>query len=308
MSGKFIKSEHAYRILTAHPDDEILISGLLQRLISTGSNIDFACLTDGNQKVSGDIRIKELEKSLSMIGYEKPLNSMLEEKKIYDAVLKGDNEGLLGLIEEAAASISQGLEAYDRLLVPDFSGGHFIHDLVHYLAAASVKKNHLAGKCAIYEYPQIYLAGADNLSIEDALVISEHIREGRITEFRFRVIIGELCPKKYNDYPDDKNIGMADGRIELTEEELSRKGKQKEAHESQKEHLDRYKKDYDDAHKRSEIIRWVPPDTDYTKKPMPGPCLYEVCSWRKKEDQQRIVNFEDFRRVVELTENQFIAF
>lgn len=303
----FAKSEHSYRILTAHPDDEILISGLMQRLISTGSNIDFACLTDGNQKTPRDIRLRELEKSLSIIGYKKPLNRIMEEKKIYDAVLNGNKEALLGLIDEASEIISRGLEEYDRLLVPDFSGGHFIHDLVHYIAAASVKKNHLAGKCKIYEYSQIYLAGADKLSLEEAVVISMRIREEGTAESQFRTVIGELCPKKYNDHPNDENIGMINGKIILTEEETSKKGNQKEAHESQKEHLDRYEKDYDDAHRRSEIIRLVPLDTDYTKKPLPGPCLYEICFWRKKEDQPRIVNFEDFRKVVELTENQLIA-
>lgn len=298
----FAKSEHSYRILTAHPDDEILISGLLQRLISTGSNIDFACLTDGNQKAPRETRIKELEKSLSMIGYGKPLNRILEEKKIYDAVLSGNKEALSGLIDESSGVISQGLEAYDRLLVPDFSGGHFIHDFAHYAAALSVKKSHLEEKCKVYEYPQIYLAGANALSAEEALAtIHAYVREGRAHELPFRSVIGELCPKEYNEYPDDKNIGLVNGKIELTENELFMKGKQKEAHESQKEDLDRYGKFYDDAHRRAEIIRLVPSDTDYAKKPMPGPCLYELCFWRKKEDQARMVNFEDFRMVVELT-------
>jgi|GEM_PF-7010275 len=304
----FQKSRLNYFILTAHPDDEILISGLLQRLAQTGSEHTFLCLSNGSVNHDGNTRVKELSDALQFVGYEKHLEQrhplhVVDEKDIYSAI-RGDFDlgdlvsGVVNTVKERIA-----LAQPDHILVPDYSGAHFVHDLTQLIGVVAVRQyQHETGKrVQVYEFPQCVLLGADQYSQEELTDELTRLRKPedakkKIKPLKIKIIIGEFDPfKKRLPGLHDPELGLFNGCLALNTGELWKKIKHYTAfYQSQAESLGKYEEAYALGNVSQEKFRLVPQIRDFNQRPSAYPLFYEICAWRK-------FNFSDFRRTVKET-------
>jgi len=301
----FQKSDSNYFILTAHPDDEILISGLLQRLTQTGSEHTFLSLSNGSVNHSGDERIQELSDALKFIGYEKhlqenqPLN-VVDEKEIYNAI-RGDSD-LGDLVSDIIHAVKERIKISqpDRILVPDYSGAHFVHDLTQLIGviAARQYQKESGNRVQVYEFPQCVLLGAEKYSSKELTNEITRLRKSdkhqkKTKPLNIKIKVGEFDPsKKRLSGFHDSNLAIFNGQLRLSAKEFRKKVRHYTAfYQSQEESLNQYEKVHSLGNVSREEFRLVPPTRDYNQRPSLNPLFYEICAWRK-------FNFNDFQRVV----------
>lgn len=304
----FQKSNLNYFVLTAHPDDEILVSGLLQRLAQTGSEHTFLCLSNGSVNHPGDARVQELSDALRFVGYEKHLEQgqplhVVDEKEIYSAV-RGDSD-LGNLISAMVNTVKEriALAQPNHLLVPDYSGAHFVHDLTQLIGVVAVRQyqRETGKRVQVYEFPQCILLGADNYSHEELTNGITRLRKSegsrkKSKPLNIKIMIGEFDPlKKPLPGLNDFELGIFNGQLSLSTREFWKKIKHYTAfYQSQEESLSKYEEAYSLGNVSQEEFRIVLPTKDYNQRPSPHPLFYEICAWRK-------FNFSDFQRIVKET-------
>lgn len=307
--ARFERSNSSYFILTAHPDDEILVSGLLQRLAETESDHTFLCLSNGSVNHSGDVRIKELSDALGFVGYDKHLreNSPLtvaDEKEIYGAI-RGDGDLgklVLGMVDKVTEQIK--IAQPDYILVPDFSGGHLVHDLAQLVGVVAARRYKESGNyCEVHEFPQCILVGGEKYTDEELTAEIGRLRK-KDTELSqeknkkpldIKIVVGDFHPSKMR-LPGlrDPQLGIFSGRLRLSVGEFWNKVKHYTCfYESQGDSLGKYEEAHVLGNVSQEEFRRVPDHRDFNEKPLEK-IFYQHCKWRK-------LKFEDFQRIVELS-------
>lgn len=297
---RFQESNSKYFILTAHPDDEILISGLLQRLTRTDSDFDFLCLSDGSHNARSQERIDELVRALELIGANAPDPLILaSEKGIYKILVQG-TEGQAkefgqDLIERLTGQLLSSQP--DTILLPDYAGVHPVHDLAQFIGLQAAKNYFVETlkPYSVHEFPQCVLLGAEGYTSEE---LTRIILEKKVPS-HVRIRVGELSPeKKASSYLNDPNLGIQNGRLRLTFSELRKKAfPHRKVYVSQEKSLQRYLTFYELSDVSVEDFREVPCNRDFTQPPT-SPLLYESCFWRKR-DLERIPVFDDFVKIVQ---------
>ena len=119
-------------LLLAHPDDEIYVCALLQRLVRAGRPVALVYATSGDAKGMGDIRRAELRTSLATIGLPPEALHLLEipERAVLDR---------LEAIIEGTLAIAAAFQP-DVLIGHDYEGGHEAHDALSFAAAEVVRR------------------------------------------------------------------------------------------------------------------------------------------------------------------------
>jgi LmbE family N-acetylglucosaminyl deacetylase len=302
-------------VAQAHPDDEILIAGILQRLFKAYPDTTILTVTDGDRNTAEN-RIEEYGRGLRFLGYngsldklclcsetsilnlistEQGTNIYVSEKNIQKAARLLKNKvisPLENILEE---------NKVEYVFTDDYSGGHSIHDLTQMCVALAVKginkgKND-KDKVEIFEFPQYWLKGSDEACMdynEIKSYINKAVKGGSGYELKKSGLVYEVnsfvTRKGYKGF-FDSNLGMFKGAVDLGFNELRKKVQLKQYHRSQGESLGRLMKFAKIRNVAVERVRLVPEDRDYSKRPHEGPLLYEVIPWRPQ------TLFETLKRV-----------
>ena len=324
-------SKRIYFSLQAHPDDEILKAGIDQRIIAFSKNPVFTTLTDGNRNTSED-RVAELGEAFKILGYNKDIKCFLYERDILDLVCTEQGQSkevplnnikrVAEMLREKSSAIENMIEGAEAssLLVPDYAGGHFIHDLTQMVGVAIARRIAKRRKIEVYEFPQYYLRLKIDkevtpekvqelvLQLENAHKSLRVVRKSltdlfgvtlnRQTEYS---VLQQNIEYRVGDFVEgkgegltDPGIGMYNGIIHLTGREFQNKLAVKEVHQSQKASLGRmlaYGTVFGDF--SVERLREVNLDRDFRIPPNTKIRLYEVVPWRPHAD------FKTFKRIYE---------
>lgn len=301
---RFKKSPFSYFILTGHPDDEVLISGLLQRLGKTNSDAHLVCLTDGDYNASGEQRRKELADAIELTGLENSPVVMHSEKEIYRSLIEGSNKDLEDLINHLIDGITEQISEIrpDFVLVPDYSGVHIIHDLTQFIGFQSVRESFCQTRkpMRIYEFPQCVLKDADDYSRDELTqALKNYLNKNIKMPSPIKIMVGELSSKP-GPRPglNDSNLGIFMGKLKLNARELYKKAfAHRKIYSSQKNSFSRYLNFYQLGDVSVETFREVSAHRDFSKRPSESPLLYEVSYWRAR-DFGRIPMYEDFLKTI----------
>ena len=127
----------------AHPDDDVFISGLMRRLISTGSEVLGVWLTSGGFLGGQERREAELRSAASILGLE---------KKRYE-LLRFPDLGLMRSLDSAAVALKEIFVRFkpDNVFVTAFEGGHPDHDAANFIVYESRFRSML--DFPIFEFP-----------------------------------------------------------------------------------------------------------------------------------------------------------
>lgn len=305
--------------LLAHPDDEILIAGIIQRLSGNKIPNYFATFTNGNGNTELP-RIPELEKSLRNLGHSGKVECFMKERELtYPACTPQNAEGRSvrtvsnSDIEVLAEKVKKGIkrieeivvaENINTILVPEYAGGHIVHDITQMsavLATRRLSKDYLVN---VLEFPQYFLSTErKNLEPSQIRLLIRKVEKGDAEakmelEKRMEFVtfsLAKFSPGKTPDY-DESNIGMQNGTIHLTFPEILRKlasyGIYKKG--TQTESLTRLTSRTNSIGDLSiEQLRTANIDRNYRQPPKTGLLLYELVTHRP------FAEFSTFKRLYE---------
>ncbi|MEK6886124.1 MAG: PIG-L family deacetylase [Nanoarchaeota archaeon] len=295
---KFHKSENMqnYHFIFAHSDDELAVLKPLKIISSTyGLNASFTLLSNGTQGYEpnsegsredfGRMRVKEFNRSLVTLGFEdQRIKSLLDEREIYEMLVREDSSGLNAMLERAQKAIARdiNLNKPKAVFVDDFAGGNIVHDIANYITHKAAKQMKFS---PVIEYWQYFFDKSSG-----AMIVGDlgHDEQGRI--------LRDNCKGKYD--VEIPALGIHKGRMFLSPFNIigALRHKQK-VYSSQEKTLKRLTDitfasyGIDAPH-----FRELCAEIDYTKRPSHG-VLYEGASWRLR-GLPRLPTFEDFARMV----------
>ena len=323
-------SQRKYFSIQAHPDDEILKAGIDGRIIKYSQDPTFVTLTNGNQNTDLD-RMAELQNAFGLLGYEKKVTCLMNEKDILNYVcteqgastfVQQENIDLVteGL-RERISWLEQAIESSgaNTIFTTDYAGGHFVHDITQMVAVVAARRVAKGRELEIYEFPQYFMSLNTDKDVPPSevqklisrVIDAERDIEGIRKEIEFlsgqtitggldlsrfvKYSVGEFVNGQTQDqYLTDPGIGMYDGTIHLTLPEMVKKIRIKQLHKSQKSSLKRmltHGTAFGDF--SEEHLRLVDSNRDYTQPPKTNTLLYQVVPWRPHAD------FQTFRRIYE---------
>lgn len=191
-------------------------------------------------------------------------------------------------------------EKTNTLLVPEYAGGHLIHDLTQVVGVMAAKK---VGDVEVYEFPQYHLDLNTSKKVDprQAKEIFSRILKGEplnslranlenLVERPIRTQtdlenlasfkIGILTPGTSQGLTDP-GIGMSNGTLQLSLKELRKKKKAKDQHTSQEESMARLSSWGKEVENLSiEHLRKVNLSRKYEDGPSTKINLYEIVPWR----------------------------
>ncbi len=309
-------SRNRYLTVLAHPDDETLIAGIVQRISRYSENPAFVVFTNGNGNTAQE-RLPELIKSLRNLGYDGEVTCLMKEKDITSLaciphlseqleVSDNDLARLSIRVGEQVNSIERKIieSRANTILVPDYAGGHIVHDITQMatvIAARRVSKRRLI---EVLEFPQYFISSSKrDIRPKRIRELIKKAGEGdnsageeletqmKSTEFA----LGKFSPGIKENFSDSQ-IGMQSGTIHLTMPEFIRKLKSYLTYKngSQDKSLARLTSNSNSIGDLSlEHLRRVPFDRDYTIPPSTGLFLYEIVSHRP------FARFSTFKKLYE---------
>ena len=316
------KPERKYAVIQAHPDDEILIAGLIQRTAKYTKNPQYLILTDGNGNTTQDrqAEVKESFEYLTETTEHAP-EILMPESDLLELLTTPQGESSRvpdKNIKEAAKRIIRQVNYLEEklreaevntVLTDDFNGGHFIHDITQMVANIVIRrivKNKGAKSIELYEFPQYFMRfKTDTLpssrEIRAKLGEAEALRvAGDLEGFRkmqkeiaksAEYVVGEFLPRDSMGL-EDPAIGMKQGVISLTPAEMKKKIESRRFHKSQNNSTSRlieyavFPKDLS-----VERARLIDIYRDYSQRPNKHALLYECIPWRAQ------AIFETFSRL-----------
>jgi LmbE family N-acetylglucosaminyl deacetylase len=121
-----LKKAHNVLFLLAHPDDEILMSGVIQQFVKNDIPVHLAWLTSGDLFGKGKLREKELASAAELLGV---LSDNCHLFRLPDMGLIRN----LRRVFECTTELVSRLEP-SHVFVPAYEGGHPDHDALNFIA------------------------------------------------------------------------------------------------------------------------------------------------------------------------------
>lgn len=224
----------------AHPDDEIIPSGLIQRLEDTG----FIWVTNGDYRTEAN-REEESRNAMESLGVQGDRLNFLNysETKLLEQVAE-ESKGIALQINSITKDILKRIinENPGAVYTDAFQGGHIAHDLVSFCVynATGIARRTIQKNTELIEFPQ-YQYDKDS-----------------------GLIVGAFGTK--GEGPTKEDVGMENGIITLTDEELERKVKMAECYPSRQASINELSSAYPEENRRNEAYRTVK-ERDYLRKP-----------------------------------------
>jgi len=308
-----------YLVISTHPDDELLIAGIIQRLARETKAPHFVSFTNGNGNTVKP-RLPELEKSLKNLGYNGKIDCLMNEREIIDRICIPQDSDVRtvpqGYIDRLSRDINRSINALqqiieerkaDTILVPDYAGGHIAHDITQMAAIIAARRVAKTPSrwIDVLEFPQTFISvnystkpKPDELRelLRKAMLGNKEVSidlKNRIANSSFS--IGHLSPGDKPNFSDSQ-IGMHKGKITLTLPEFTRKIISYLSYKNgtQSESLSRLMSKANNIAEISvEQLRRVPLDREYTQPPNTNLMLYEIVPHRP------FARFEAFKRLYE---------
>jgi len=121
-----LKKARKVLFLLAHPDDEILMSGVIQRFVKNDIPVHLAWLTSGDLFGKGEVREKELASAAELLGVPSEHRHLF---RLPDMGLVRN----LRLVFECTTELVSRLEP-SHVFAPAYEGGHPDHDALNFIA------------------------------------------------------------------------------------------------------------------------------------------------------------------------------
>ena len=127
----------------AHPDDDVFISGLMKRLISSGIETLGVWLTSGGYLGGQEPKRMSCEKPTSVLGLPQDHCEMLRFPDL----------GLIDSMDGASSKLSEIFRNYkpQNIFVTAFEGGHPDHDAANFIVYEARFRSQL--DCQLFEFP-----------------------------------------------------------------------------------------------------------------------------------------------------------
>jgi len=230
----------------AHPDDEVLILGLIMRLLGFGHGLNFTWMTNGDSVTPREVKKSETRTTMDQLGIDKRSGfsdeSFIADRNILDLVdvifRNPSKEIRRRLLLDVTERIQERTKDADTICVVAREGGHLIHDLTNWLVriVATVDKK------SILEFPQysLKIRGEIFKALPDFLhsVITLHPDASmfmNVGKFRER-------SEDQNTILNEKNDPISDGSLILSDGEFKSKMRIiDQNYPSQKKVFDRFK-------------------------------------------------------------------
>jgi len=138
-----------YLFLFAHFDDDVFVAGTMNILLQQGAELHCAWLTSGDYFGQGNVREKELDRVMSILG--------LPESHVHRLGFPD-----LGLVKELGEALEEVTELMtqlrpDTVFATAYEGGHPDHDAVNFLASEGSSRAGILPE--LYEFPLYNGAG-----------------------------------------------------------------------------------------------------------------------------------------------------
>lgn len=171
--AKLGNSCYNYLLFQAHPDDEIVIAGLVSRLARFAKNPVFLALTDGNCNTEQN-RVYELNASYRALGWKNGVRclggedailyhlatpnretdrvSPLNKEEVHSESIRGGARVIRTHIDQLE-KISQDSNT-DIIFANEYAGAHIVHDIINMIAVLAAKRVRKTRPIDVYEFPQ----------------------------------------------------------------------------------------------------------------------------------------------------------
>ena len=292
------EKQHFHFVL-AHPDDELAILKFLKVIANNPYlGASFTLISNGTQGYEpgmakdrnefGRLRVKEINSSLGSLGFNANVESLLDEREIYESLIDGNAScgRLIDMLQKAERHIAKEVVAKkaDAVFVTDFAGGNIVHDIANFIVCSAARR---IGFGHVIEFWQYFLDSPSNSVVVGDLGYDDRGRSLR-----------ESSKGKYD--VEIPALGIHKGRAFLSLIDIIDALKHKKRfYASQEKTLNRLTHQtvlsYGvDAPRFREI------DTcrmDHTVRPDHG-VLYERAGWRLR-GLERLPDFNDFKNLVQ---------
>lgn len=113
-------------VLLAHPDDEVLMSGIIQRRVDDGVPVHLAWLTSGDLFGKGNLREKELASAAELLSIPSD----------HRYLFRLPDMGLVRNLGQVFACVTELVSRLEpsHVFVPAYEGGHPDHDALNFVA------------------------------------------------------------------------------------------------------------------------------------------------------------------------------
>jgi LmbE family N-acetylglucosaminyl deacetylase len=298
-------------IAIAHPDDEIAILPLLNRLTyNPNTELSVELFTNGTQGYESELhgdecptrdlfalkRQDELRQSLDRIGIQQSPTALLDERLLYEQLISPDPERIEASAAFAIRKVRKRLEELkpSYIFVNDFAGGHIVHDWINFIYSQAIRGSEKLQDTHLIEFWQAFARVQPDGQYTQIIGNLGDDGQGRVVDSKGRYTL--TIPQ----------VGIKKGRYFVSGLEMLGALAHKKVYDgTQKTSLDRLtstssvERHIDAPHAREIDVK----NMDHTQKPSQG-CLYEQANWRLR-GLKRLPVFDDFKRAVELTQDRY---
>lgn len=253
----------------AHPDDELVILGLISHLYQT-EELSLLWISNGNSNTDVD-RLVESRNALKLFDIEKCLEFWdYSQKSLDEYVIKGNHL----IFSEIKNRLKTQIESCspDNIFTCAYEGGNLLHDLLNFMVNQILKDINSSNSKKIdgNEFPAYHLEGS------------------KLVFARFN----EQALREHENYNDINSF-------ELSEEIYQKKIEAAECYVSQTDFLSEARKIAGDETGKIEVYRIIP-ERNYAKKPKENVFYERRAEQRCAEGKYKTgIAFQDFLKIVD---------
>lgn len=169
-----------YLFVFAHFDDENTCAYLMQKLIEQGKEVSVLYITDSNAKGIGDVRKKEVDRALKLIGVPEQNQHFLliPERTVFYNFYRVITE--LKKIADAAY--------VDCIMTLDYEGGHEEHDAAAFCASETAAYR----KCPMYTTPTYHMENGQRVLTKEFISSRKDIITLEVTDASIKYALNDI--------------------------------------------------------------------------------------------------------------------